>query len=416
MKIRIAWTPIRLGSQRLENVRKNLDTSKPADRVNPDISYITNCQKQTAAVCKGPLPHDSVGQSVCQIANPMNLKTDQSLTNVNSEPCLPWTGERLIPSLFGQIATEHLHRYAIARALATGKDVLDIASGEGYGSALLAQVAHSVTGVDCSSQAVEHSKLKYRKPNLRFLQGNCINIPVANASMDLVVSYETIEHITQQEIFLDEVRRVLRPGGTFIVSTPDVVGYNDGKDIPNPFHLRELSRTEFLRLLHSCFANVASYGQRYFPGSVILPNHRTATTNLEYFHGDYEEIGCFSELRNPVYIIAVCSDSEIPVINPGFFELRAPVESSVPPDPEKTRLSIALDQSQEKVRHLEEVSRELKKAVDSALRWQQRSSFTRAFHHWRVPGENKKMGSLHKLGQSIRKRCKLMSDFLLNRP
>ncbi len=74
---------------------------------------------------------------------------------------LPWTGERLVTSLSGQIVFEHLHRYAIACVLAEGKDVLDIACGEGYGSALLGSRARSVIGVDADDRAVQHANGKY---------------------------------------------------------------------------------------------------------------------------------------------------------------------------------------------------------------------------------------------------------------
>ncbi len=256
---------------------------------------------------------------------------------ITSEADLPWTGERFIPTLTGQIATEHLHRYAIACTLADGKDVLDIASGEGYGSALLAQASRTVTGVDLSLQAVEHAQRKYKKSNLRFLQGDCTSIPVADASMDMVVSYETIEHITQQELFLKEIRRILRPGGVFIVSTPEISGYNSVRADLNPYHLRELSRTQFESLLKSHFVQVACYGQRYSSVSTVLPEQEAPSATVTYFQGNSHEIGSSLALPNPVYIVAVCSDSPIPKINPGFFELQAQPDH---PDPQALFLQV----------------------------------------------------------------------------
>ena len=90
---------------------------------------------------------------------------------------LPWTGERYVPEVKGEIELEHLHRYAIARDLAYGKDVLDIACGEGYGSVLLASVARSVTGVDISEEAIAHASRKYVRSNLSFVVGSCASIP-----------------------------------------------------------------------------------------------------------------------------------------------------------------------------------------------------------------------------------------------
>ncbi|MFC7552845.1 class I SAM-dependent methyltransferase [Pseudoroseomonas wenyumeiae] len=112
----------------------------------------------------------------------------------------------------GQIEIEHLHRYFLAREASRGLDVLDIASGEGYGSALLAQVARSVIGVDVAEGAVDYAQQNYKRDNLRFLHGDGRAIPVADASVDVVVSFETLEHLYEQDMFLAECRRVLRPG------------------------------------------------------------------------------------------------------------------------------------------------------------------------------------------------------------
>src|SRR5437588_11948589 len=108
---------------------------------------------------------------------------------------IPWTGERLVPSCRGQVLYEHLHRYALAIALAKDKRVLDIACGEGYGSDLLAAVSRNVIGVDIDADVIRHAKQAYPKNNLRFLEGSCLEIPVDDRSIDLVVSFATIEHI-----------------------------------------------------------------------------------------------------------------------------------------------------------------------------------------------------------------------------
>src|SRR5690348_16658777 len=104
---------------------------------------------------------------------------------------LPWTGERLVTSLGGDIVLEHLHRYAFANQLVASKDVLDIASGEGYGSFLLASQARSVIGVDYSTESVLHAQEKYGASNLRFCVGDCRCIPLPAASVDVVVCFET---------------------------------------------------------------------------------------------------------------------------------------------------------------------------------------------------------------------------------
>jgi ubiquinone/menaquinone biosynthesis C-methylase UbiE len=110
-----------------------------------------------------------------------------------------FTGERYLPSLRGQIKYEHLHRYALSLQFVSGRSVLDIASGEGYGAALLATRAAFVTGVDVDPGAVLSAGQTYRNPKLSFADGTCDAIPLADASVDAITSFETIEHHDQHE-------------------------------------------------------------------------------------------------------------------------------------------------------------------------------------------------------------------------
>jgi 2-polyprenyl-3-methyl-5-hydroxy-6-metoxy-1,4-benzoquinol methylase len=113
---------------------------------------------------------------------------------------LPFTGERFIPGLKGEIWMEHWHRYHFAARWAAGQRVLDVACGEGYGSALLARGAAHVTGVDVSAQAIAHARSAYAdRANLEFVCASCTALPLADASVDVAVTFETIEHIEGQE-------------------------------------------------------------------------------------------------------------------------------------------------------------------------------------------------------------------------
>lgn len=153
---------------------------------------------------------------------------------------MDFTGERYIPSLAGQIKYEHLHRYALCLEFVSGKAVLDIASGEGYGSALLARVAQSVVGVDIDSECIRYAKQKYNNPKLNFLLGSCESIPLDNKSVEVVTSFETIEHHNKHEEMMLEIKRVLKPGGLLIISSPDRLNYSDKQNYSNPFHVKEL--------------------------------------------------------------------------------------------------------------------------------------------------------------------------------
>lgn len=183
---------------------------------------------------------------------------------------LAWTGERFVTSLSGQIRMEHHHRYLFAMAWCAGRDVLDVACGEGYGSALLASVAASVIGVDVAEDAVAFASRAYAAERVRFVRGPIEGLPLPEASVDVVVCFETIEHAADQGRALDELRRVLRPGGVIIISTPDREHYRAGRE-PNEFHTREYSREEFRAVLASRFAHVRVLGQRVGSGSWIVP-------------------------------------------------------------------------------------------------------------------------------------------------
>src|SRR5205814_4925043 len=127
---------------------------------------------------------------------------------------LEWTGERFLPWIReSTIAYEHLHRYAYAAALVRDKRVLDLASGEGYGSNMLAESAASVAGIDIDENVVRHASEKYGRKNLQFISGSITAVPIPDDhSFDVIVCFEAIEHIEDQENLLGEVKRLLKPG------------------------------------------------------------------------------------------------------------------------------------------------------------------------------------------------------------
>ena len=182
---------------------------------------------------------------------------------------MAFTGERYVPGITGQIRVEHLHRYMFAVSRAEGCRVLDIACGEGYGSAALAQTASSVVGVDIAEDAIAHATARYTADNLRFAQGSLTAIPAADAAFDLVVCFETLEHVRDQELAIQEMRRVLRPEGLLIVSTPNRDAKDGALHEQNLYHSRELSEAEFRSMLAPSFAHVSVMEQRFLHGSVI---------------------------------------------------------------------------------------------------------------------------------------------------
>jgi SAM-dependent methyltransferase len=185
---------------------------------------------------------------------------------------IPFTGERYLPGVPGEIAYEHVHRYAFAQRFAEGRRVLDAACGEGYGSALLAGKAASVLGIDIDAATIERARERYATcANLAFEAGSVASLPCADASFDAVVSFETVEHIgaDDQRRMLAEFARVLVPGGLLIISSPNRVEYSERAGYRNPFHVRELDRDELALLLGEAFPAQRWYRQRRYLGSAL---------------------------------------------------------------------------------------------------------------------------------------------------
>lgn len=221
--------------------------------------------------------------------------------------------ERFEPTIVHTMALHHFHRYFFAARHCAGKRVLDIACGSGYGTDILGENAESVLGVDIDGETIRKCRETYRNDRLRFVQGSVEKIPAEDAAFDVVVSFETIEHVDEQlqKQFLREIRRVLRPGGLLIISSPS----RDDRT-NNRFHIHELREEEFLELLRANFRRCRLWKQKIVLGSFI---HNTDTTVAPA-----ELFGIRAEVDAPIvrtppdidskYSIALCSDSEVPEV------------------------------------------------------------------------------------------------------
>jgi SAM-dependent methyltransferase len=166
------------------------------------------------------------------------------------EDVLPLTGERTVPGLAEENYWFRRHEVAYLRLAerCVGRDVLEAGCGEGYGADLIAGVARSVIGLDYDETTVAHVRARYPRVDMR--HGNLAALPLADASVDVVVNFQVIEHLWDQPQFVAECRRVLRPGGLLLMSTPNRITFSPGRDTPiNPFHTRELNAAELTELL-----------------------------------------------------------------------------------------------------------------------------------------------------------------------
>jgi ubiquinone/menaquinone biosynthesis C-methylase UbiE len=225
-------------------------------------------------------------------------------------------GERFVKSFDGIIALEHWHRYYLVRELVKDKIILDIASGEGYGSHLLASVAKHVTGVDISHNAIAFSNQNYKRDNLQYIQGDCCKIPLSDNSVDVVVSFETIEHHDKHKEMLSEIKRVLSPNGVLIISSPNKHEYSDIPGYDNPYHVKELYTEEFVELLGKYFSNIDLADQRVVVGSLVVPrNSPEGFQSLVTDTAETQNINWNEGITRSIFNIAFASDSCLPRVN-----------------------------------------------------------------------------------------------------
>lgn len=227
------------------------------------------------------------------------------------------TGERLEFYDFSNVTVEHLHRYAIANIFVCNKIVLDIASGEGYGSYLLSKNALKVIGVDIDLVSVNNANKKYSKNNLKFLEGSADKIPLEDNSVDFVVSFETIEHHDKHNEMLLEIKRVLKEDGILIMSSPDKRYYSDLTGQVNPFHIKELYFDEFKKLIDQNFSFTNYYYQNSFNLNSFIGNS-VAFSNYKIYSGDEHIIK--ENLISPIYNIVVASNLKSHNVENSFFD------------------------------------------------------------------------------------------------
>ncbi|MFT4044515.1 MAG: class I SAM-dependent methyltransferase [Gordonia sp. (in: high G+C Gram-positive bacteria)] len=174
----------------------------------------------------------------------------RGVEDLDADTQLALTGERTVPGIPAENYWFRRHEiaYTAITEACRSRRVLEAGSGEGYGAAMLADAGAEVVCVDYDTSAVEHTRKRY--PNLEIHQGNLISLPLADASVDIVVNFQVIEHLWDQVRFIEECVRVLRPGGTLFISTPNRITFSPGRDTPlNPFHTRELNAAELTELI-----------------------------------------------------------------------------------------------------------------------------------------------------------------------
>jgi len=225
-------------------------------------------------------------------------------------PPLALDGERTLPDVPEENYwfRRHLVVYEWIAARVAGLRVVDLASGEGYGSELLARTAESVVGVEANPDAFEHAKLRYRRPNLRYVRDMVERFA---EPCDAVVFLQTIEHVRDPDGVLEHVRAMLAPGGVACVSTPNVLTLAPAGAARsgNPWHLREYRPEEFRALCAAHFGAVELHGLHHA--------RRLALHGWALRHLRWDDVHARLRITKPFY------DRFTPAISTRDFALRA---------------------------------------------------------------------------------------------
>ena len=185
--------------------------------------------------------------------------------------------ERFTPGTFGpKTAYEHWSRYLFALSYVRDREVLDYGCGTGFGSRLLAESARDVLALDRASDAIRYAEEHHPHPRCQYAICDDLPTDAATASRDVVVCFEVIEHLHHQRELLRELRRILRPDGVLLVSTPEP-SYTAGLG-ENPYHVRELPRDEFVALVAEHFPHHQVFVQSPVVGEALCPENPAEAT------------------------------------------------------------------------------------------------------------------------------------------
>jgi SAM-dependent methyltransferase len=196
---------------------------------------------------------------------------------------MKYTGERLDPEsarTSQEQVTVALHRFAyvVAAEYAEGAGrLLDVGFGDGYGSTIVGPVVGRYVGVEIREDVVAHAVDRYGAPSTEFLLYDGVSLPFDAASFDVTLSFQVIEHVDDSRRFLLEARRVTRPGGLVLITTPNRAHrVRDGERPWNRYHVREYNSSELAELMGSVFGDFELFGVHGTPTVEAIERDRVA--------------------------------------------------------------------------------------------------------------------------------------------
>ncbi|MBA3986001.1 MAG: class I SAM-dependent methyltransferase, partial [Flavobacteriales bacterium] len=156
--------------------------------------------------------------------------------------------------------------------------------------------------------------------------GSTSSIPLEDHSIDVVISFETLEHHDEHEEMMMEVKRVLKPEGVLLISTPDKYFYSDLRSYKNQYHVKELYKPQFINLISKYFSNYQIFTQSYISGnSIIIEDSKR--DYFEFYSGSFEKLETITSY--PQFLIAQCSNSKLKAINDSIFDGKQLLDSKI---------------------------------------------------------------------------------------
>jgi SAM-dependent methyltransferase len=239
------------------------------------------------------------------MGQPLHLQRDQP----DGVAPLQLTGERTLPDVPAENYwfRRHLAVYEWIAARVGGRRVVDLACGEGYGTAVLARTAASAVGVDANPEAHDHARAKYASRAVRFERDL---VETWSGDADCVVFLQTIEHVQDPDAVLEHIRELIGPHGVAFVSTPNVLTLAPAgaERSDNPWHVREYRAEEFRALCERRFGSVELLGLHH---ARRLRAHQIAIERL-----GWDAIHARLRITGPFY------DRFVPAISARDFALR----------------------------------------------------------------------------------------------
>jgi O-antigen biosynthesis protein len=219
--------------------------------------------------------------------------------------------ERAAPDQMSEhlMESEHRGRYLWAADLANGLEVIDAGCGTGYGSEIIAAAGASrVVGVDIAQDAIDYARSSSSHATSEFHVGSLHELPFADASFDMAVCFEVIEHVEEQPRAIAELRRVLKPGGVLAISSPNRDVYPPG----NPHHVHEFVPDELEQALAREFANVRLYRQSPWLAAAIFDDAQSSSSGIE--HELTPKVVKVAPIApgEEMYTVALASNAELP--------------------------------------------------------------------------------------------------------